>query len=149
MYIELLIVVIILVVLVYWAVKKTRLIKWEQAPKNNQKIIRKHENWINSWIKGIGITCCSLILVISTPKLLDFKDVVNKDFQFITGIVVSQDHADEYRKVKRTVQVEDMLEGETHQLYIFYCPYLNEGEVITVACLEHSHYGLIVERQED
>lgn len=149
MYVELLIVTIMLVILIWWSIKRTRIIKWEQAPEYNQKFLKKFEHKINSWIKGIGILWCSIILMLSIPKFMDFKDVVKKEFQFVTGTVLFQDNPEEQRNVKRTIQIEDVENNEKYQLYIFHCPYLEEGEIITVAYLGNSHYGVIVERQAD
>ena len=147
LYVQVLAVIIGIIVFVYWDIKKTRLIKWEDAPKNNQKVIKKNEAKINFWIKAIGTSLCIIIFVFRIPLLMDFPSLINKDFEGITGTVISQGPKKNYDRTRRTVEIKDSVSDEILTIYINNCPYIYEEDVIVVDYLKYSKQGLLREER--
>lgn len=118
-------------------------------------LVKKPDLW---YIKGLAnskhikklecavyllILCFSLIgLISSFPRFLDLPAVLTNDFQYDRGRVVSQDYSEEGDKRNRTVTIENYL-GDVEKYYIFRCPRLEEGNIVTIHYYKYSRNGFL------
>lgn len=144
-YFEVAIIIIMTVVSGYWVKKKVRLVKWEQINPVTRDVVKKNEDKINCWVRRSVFAICLFVMLLQIPIIMDFGSFLNKDFESITGVVVSQDHEQDATAVNRTVHVKSLEDDEIVDLYIYSCPYLEKGEPVTVKYLKYSHYAILEE----
>lgn len=129
---------------IYWDVKKTRLVKWEEVPKNNQKIIKKYEKSINRTIKIIGTIASVLMSISYYREILDFPSFITSNYIQVTGVVIEDDvTAEESLMQILTLDVADS--NEKIEVWIWGKEPYKVGNVITVNFLKNSKQGYVVE----
>lgn len=84
-------------------------------------------------------------LVLFVPRLADIRAVVTGDFQVTSGIAISQDYPEDTRTRDRTVTIQSPATGEEGQCYIFRCPLLETGELVTIRYYQYSKAGFIAQ----
>lgn len=142
MYGQVLFFIVALLIAIVCFIKKTNIV-WQLPFMPEGNYIQRHENVINHGIYTIIMTISLIGIALSSPRLLDIKAVLTNDFQTVSGIVVSQDYANENEIKNRTVTLENPTTGENEKYYIFRCPLLEEGEQITVYYYKHSRDGFL------
>ena len=81
-------------------------------------------------------------IILSFPLFLDLPAVLTNDFQYDIGRVVSYEYSEESDKRNRTVTIENHL-GNVQKYYIFRCPRLEEGNIVTIHYYKHSRNGFL------
>lgn len=123
--------------------KGRRIIEWEKAPADMQKIIRSNEKKINT---GIKILIGSVLLWISIffllPAGLDFLFILHNECPVVRGQAVSWDYSDEKDEKERVVRILSKDTGKEVDV-IVYSEGIRKGDYLEVRYLPHTGYGEI------
>lgn len=90
------------------------------------------------------ILCIGLFgFILSFPLFLDLPAVLTNDFQYVKGEVISFDYPYEDEKKNRTVIIKNIVSGDEEKYYVFRCPQLDEGNIVTIYYYNYSHDGFL------
>lgn len=128
--------------------KKKRIIKWEEAPRENQNRIKRGEKKINIiiyLISGFLLLACFKEFVI--PALFDIPNVLKGNYLEVRGVVESWNYSDENKIKERAIGVIDEKTQEEKSI-IVYSKGIHKGEYVWVYYLPYSRYGIVIEEQK-
>lgn len=109
--------IIAMVVYLNVLIKKKRIIKWEQAPRDTRNVIKKHEKRINCVLKiiiGAGILFGLFYFLI--PFVMDVDNIRNGNYDIVEGKVESWNYSDEESIKERGIGI---LSNETGKRFLW------------------------------
>ena len=145
LYAKTLILLLAMICYLFALFKKKRIIKWEEAPRDNQDKIKRGEKKINIIIyiiSGFLLLACFKEFVM--PALFDIPNVLGENYLEVCGVVESWNYSDENRIKERAIGVIDEKTQEEISI-IVYSKGLHKGEYVWVYYLPYSRYGIVIE----
>lgn len=133
------------ILFIYWDITKKRIIKWEEAPKRNQKLIKKNEKKINATIKTVGTIMCVFMVVSYYKLILDFPAFLMSNYCQVTGVIMHQEKMTKEDSLMRILMIEDVSSDEELEVLIWGMDECVIGDVITINILENSKMGYFIE----
>lgn len=145
LYAKTLFLVFVMICYLFALLKKKRIIKWEESPRDNQDKIKRFEKKINIIIyiiSGFLLLTCFKEFVI--PALFDIPNVLKENYLEVRGVVESWNYSDEDRIKERAIGVIDEKTQEEISI-IIYSKGIHKGEYVWVYYLPYSRYGIVIE----
>ncbi len=127
-----------------WIVKKKRLIKWEEAPRETRGKIKRNEKKINSMlylISGALFLFCFIVFIL--PAFFDIPNVLNENYLEVSGVVESWNYSNEDKMKERAIGIIDKKTQERISVTV-YSKGLHKGDYVRVCYLPCSKYGSII-----
>ena len=145
LYAKVLFLVFVIICYLFALLKKKKIIKWEDAPRKTQCIIKRNEKKINGLLYLIsgGLFLFCLIIFIM-PALFDIPNVLKKNYLEVRGVVESWNYSDEDKMKERSIGVIDEKTQEKISVTV-YSKGLHKGDYVRVCYLPYSKYGSIIQ----